>query len=513
MLDPDELVEIETRLGRKPTPTELHVFDAMWSEHCSYKSTKYWLKQLPNKNKNVVCGPGENAGVVDIGDNEKIVFKIESHNHPSFIEPYQGAATGVGGIMRDIFTMGARPIANLNSLHFGSPNDTRVIHGVVKGIADYGNCIGVPTVSSKSYFGDCYMSNPLVNAMTVGYVKGDVFTSIPKSKGRVFYVGAKTGRDGIGGAIMASDSFDSDVDLRPTVQVGDPYYEKLLLEASLELFQTGAVVAAQDMGAAGILSSTTEVALKGGYGIEIDISKVPLRESHMEPWEILLSESQERMLFVLKDDFDYEQVSAIFKKWELDFTEIGALTDTGNFVVQDCNIALSALDAPELQRPYAYGASDSFTKGTEPFDQSWIYKQYDSDVMGNTVQKLWHDPAIIRIPNSNKSIAMTTVSNAEYCHKKPKEAIVDIISEAYNIMQSVGAKPLAITNCLNFGNPEQPHIMNQIVETIQGMKIICEELDLPVVSGNVSLYNETSGVNIAPTPVVGIVGLKQCVVL
>ena len=281
MLDPNELVEIETRLDRKPTPTELHVFDAMWSEHCSYKSTKYWLKQLPNKNKNVVCGPGENAGVVDIGDNEKIVFKIESHNHPSFIEPYQGAATGVGGIMRDIFTMGARPIANLNSLHFGSPDDTRVIHGVVKGIADYGNCIGVPTVSSKSYFGDCYTSNPLVNAMTVGYVKGDVFTSIPKSKGRVFYVGAKTGRDGIGGAIMASDSFDSDVDLRPTVQVGAPYYEKLLLEASLELFSTGAVVAAQDMGAAGILSSTTEVALKGGYGIEIDINKVPLRESHI----------------------------------------------------------------------------------------------------------------------------------------------------------------------------------------------------------------------------------------
>ena len=512
MLETNELDEIEIRLGRKPTPTELHVFDAMWSEHCSYKSSKYWLTQLPNKAKHVVCGPGENAGVVDIGNNEKIVFKIESHNHPSYIEPFQGAATGVGGIMRDIFTMGARPIANLNSLHFGFQHEKKqrdILEGVVKGISHYGNCVGVPTVSSKCHFFTCYRQNPLVNAMTVGYVAGDIFTSIPKKKGKVYYVGAKTGRDGIGGAIMASDSFDSNVDLRPTVQVGDPYYEKLLLEASLELFQTGAVVAAQDMGAAGILSSTTEVALKGGYGIEIDITKVPLRESSMEPWEILLSESQERMLFVLKDNFDYDQISAIFKKWELDFIEIGSLTDTGNFVVQDCNISLSALDAPVLQRSYKKGNGGELFKSKQAFDRSWVWQQYDYEVMGNTIKNPWHDPAIIKIPNSNKAIAMTTVSDVEACNKNPKQGVIKVIQECYDLLESVGSKPLAITNCLNFGDPEEEKVMYQFVETIKGMKKICKELNFPVVSGNVSFYNGTSGSNIAPTPVIGGIGLIE----
>ena len=489
-----EMTKIETRLGRPPSETEIHVFDAMWSEHCSYKSSKYWLKQLPSQGKHVICGPGENAGVVDIGDGQKIVFKIESHNHPSYIEPYQGAATGVGGIMRDIFTMGARPIANLNSLHFGSPNDRRVIDGVVKGIADYGNCIGVPTVSSKCNFYSCYEKNPLVNAI---------------------YVGAKTGRDGIGGAIMASDSFDSSVDLRPTVQVGDPYYEKLLLEASLELFQTKSVIAAQDMGAAGILSSSSEVALKGGFGVILDLDKVPLREDSMESWEILLSESQERMLFVLEDDFDYEEISAIFKKWELDFIEIGKLTDTGNFVVirsndmwrQDCNIPLDALDAPELKRPYKEGPIDPIFETPQEFDHEWVWKQYDYDVMGNTIKNPWHDPAIIKIPNSRKAIAITTVSNVKACFRTPKQGIIDIVKESYSLLKSVGAEPLAITNCLNFGNPENEKIMYQFKETVLGMKEICEELNFPVVSGNVSFYNETSGTNIAPTPVVGAVGL------
>ncbi len=516
MLANNEIELINKRLERQPNTTELHVFDAMWSEHCSYKSSKYWLKQLYTgyDGDHVISGPGENAGVIDIGGGDKIVFKIESHNHPSYIEPYQGAATGVGGIMRDIFTMGARPIANLNSLHFGSTDDRRVIDGVVKGIADYGNCVGVPTVSSKCHFFECYRENPLVNAMTVGYTNKEIFTSIPNKKGIVVYVGAKTGRDGIGGAIMASEEFTEGEDKRPTVQVGDPFQEKLLLEASLELFETGTVIAAQDMGAAGILSSTSEVALKGGYGIDIDISKIPLREDGMEPWEILLSESQERMLFVLNSEKTGE-VESIFQKWDLDYVSIGTLTDTNNFTVRVkdevvCDIPLEALDAPELHRPTVkVKCEDINIPIVTEFDMNWVWEQYDSQVIGNTIQGPQADPAIVRIPNSKKAIAMTTISCAPFCYYNPRSGIRNIIYDCYYKLMSVNAIPLGITNCLNFGNPENPSVMHDFKETCIGMSETCEELLFPVVSGNVSFYNETSGKGIMPTPVIGGVGLIQ----
>ena len=519
MLTNEEIKLIENSLGRIPNPTETHVFDAMWSEHCSYKSSKYWLKELYTKGEHVISGPGENAGVVDIGHGDKLVFKIESHNHPSFIEPYQGAATGVGGIMRDIFTMGARPIANLNSLHFGSTNDRRVIDGVVKGIADYGNCVGIPTISSKCYFSDCYTQNPLVNAMSVGYTNKKIFTSVPRKKGIVVYVGAKTGRDGIGGAIMASEEFAEGEDKRPTVQVGDPFYEKLLLEASLELFETGSVIAAQDMGAAGLTSSTTEVAIKGNYGIEIDLSEVPLREEGMEPWEILLSESQERMLFVL--DFEAlinKNVSKIFEKWDLDCFILGTLTDTNNFVVKvkddiACDIPLKALEAPVLERHIfpKKGTVDLAPFPPVPevpdFNMNWVWEQYDSQVMGNTVHGLQKDPAIMRLPNSNKGIAITTMSNAPLCNHNPRIGVASIIETCYNKLKGVGAKPLGITNCLNFGNPENENVMYEFARTVLSMADTCKKLKFPVVSGNVSFYNETSGKGIMPTPVIGGVGL------
>ena len=519
MLTNEEIKLIENSLGRIPNPTETHVFDAMWSEHCSYKSSKYWLKELYTKGEHVISGPGENAGVVDIGHGDKLVFKIESHNHPSFIEPYQGAATGVGGIMRDIFTMGARPIANLNSLHFGSTNDRRVIDGVVKGIADYGNCVGIPTISSKCYFSDCYTQNPLVNAMSIGYTNKKIFTSVPRKKGIVVYVGAKTGRDGIGGAIMASEEFAEGEDKRPTVQVGDPFYEKLLLEASLELFETGSVIAAQDMGAAGLTSSTTEVAIKGNYGIEIDLSEVPLREERMEPWEILLSESQERMLFVL--DFEAlinKNVSKIFEKWDLDCFILGTLTDTNNFVVKvkddiACDIPLKALEAPVLERHIfpKKGTVDLAPFPPVPevpdFNMNWVWEQYDSQVMGNTIHGLQKDPAIMRLPNSNKGIAITTISNAPLCNHNPRIGVASIIETCYNKLKGVGAKPLGITNCLNFGNPENENVMYEFARTVLSMADTCKKLKFPVVSGNVSFYNETSGKGIMPTPVIGGVGL------
>ena len=518
MLTTEETELIKGTLERVPNVTETHVFDAMWSEHCSYKSSKYWLKQLYTEGKHVISGPGENAGVVDIGDGDKLVFKIESHNHPSFIEPYQGAATGVGGIMRDIFTMGARPIANLNSLHFGLPeNSRRVIDGVVKGIADYGNCVGIPTVSSKCYFSDCYTENPLVNAMTVGYTNKEIFTSVPNKKGVIVYVGAKTGRDGIGGAIMASEEFTEGEDKRPTVQVGDPFQEKLLLEASLELFETGTVIAAQDMGAAGILSSTSEVALKGNYGIEIDLANVPLREEGMEPWEILLSESQERMLFVLDQDklVASTSITKIFEKWDLDCFILGRLTDTNNFVVKIqektvCDIPLKALDAPILERSYAKDPLGGILQLPEiitDFNMNWVWEQYDSQVMGNTIHGLHKDPAIVRIPNSNKGVAITTMSDAHMCNHNPRKGVASIIENCYNKLKAVGAEPLGITNCLNFGNPENKYVMHEFVETVTSMTETCKELKFPVVSGNVSFYNETSGKGIMPTPVIGGVGL------
>ena len=519
MLTTEETELIKGTLERVPNVTETHVFDAMWSEHCSYKSSKYWLKQLYTEGKHVISGPGENAGVVDIGDGDKLVFKIESHNHPSFIEPYQGAATGVGGIMRDIFTMGARPIANLNSLHFGSTNDRRVIDGVVKGIADYGNCVGIPTVSSKCYFSDCYTENPLVNAMTVGYTNKEIFTSVPNKKGVVVYVGAKTGRDGIGGAIMASEEFTEGEDKRPTVQVGDPFYEKLLLEASLELFETGTVIAAQDMGAAGLTSSTTEIAIKGNYGIEIDLSSVPLREEGMEPWEILLSESQERMLFVLDQDklAANTSVTKIFEKWDLDCFILGRLTDTNNFVVTVkgktvCDIPLKALEAPVLERRlYPKKGALKFTSFTPPtipdFNMNWVWEQFDSQVIGNTIHGLQKDPAIVRIPNSNKGIAITTMSDAHMCDHNPRKGVAFIIENCYNKLKAVGAEPLGITNCLNFGNPENENVMYEFARTVLSIAETCRKLEFPVVSGNVSFYNETSGKGIMPTPVIGGVGL------
>ena len=516
MLTNNETKEIKNALGRAPNLTETHVFDAMWSEHCSYKSSKYWLKQLYTEGRCVLFGPGENAGVVDIGDGDKVVFKMESHNHPSFIEPYQGAATGVGGIMRDIFTMGARPIANLNSLHFGSTNDRRVIDGVVKGIADYGNCVGIPTVSSKCHFYECYTQNPLVNAMTVGYTNKEIFTSVPERKGIVVYVGAKTGRDGIGGAIMASEEFEEGEDKRPTVQVGDPFYEKLLLEASLELFETGTVIASQDMGAAGLTSSTTEIAIKGKCGIEIDLSEVPLREEGMEPWEILLSESQERMLFILEPyAMINTRVTNIFDKWDLDCFVLGRLTDTNKFVVnvkgkKVCDIPLWALEASALARSFNFKEPENIDIPiVTDFDMNWVWEQYDSQVMGNTIRGPQEDPAIVRIPNSKKAIAMTTVSNAPLCHYKPKSGAKNIVYECYSKLVSVNAKPLAITNCLNFGNPENKNVMWDFFNVVLGMKDACEELSFPVVSGNVSFYNETSGKGIMPTPVVGAVGLIE----
>jgi len=520
MLTTEEAEIIKNTLGRVPNSTEIHVFDAMWSEHCSYKSSKYWLKELYTEGKHVISGPGENAGVVDIGDGDKIVFKMESHNHPSFIEPYQGAATGVGGIMRDVFTMGARPIANLNSLHFGSINDRRIIDGVVKGIADYGNCVGIPTVSSKCYFSDCYTQNPLVNAMTVGYTNKKIFTSVPSKKGIVVYVGAKTGRDGIGGAIMASEEFAEGEDKRPTVQVGDPFQEKLLLEASLELFETGTVIAAQDMGAAGLISSTTEIAIKGNYGIEIDVSAVPLREEGMEPWEILLSESQERMLFVLDQDklVAETSITKIFEKWDLDCFILGRLTDTNNFVVSVkgetvCDIPLKALEAPVLERRlFPKKVSIDLSPFppvpvTPDFNMDWVWEQYDSQVIGNTIHGPQKDPAIIRIPNSNKGIAITTMSDASLCNHNPRNGITSIIENCYNRLKDVGAEPLGITNCLNFGNPENENVMYEFAKIVMVMAETCRKLEFPVVSGNVSFYNETSGKGIMPTPVIGGVGL------
>ena len=516
MLTPTELATIRNRLGREPNETELSVFDAMWSEHCSYKSSKHWLKKLHTTGKQVIHGPGENAGVIDIGDGDKVAFKIESHNHPSYIEPFQGAATGAGGILRDVFTMGARPIALLNSLHFGhpdSPGTQEIIEGVIAGIGHYGNCIGVPTVSSKVHHHKCYERNPLVNAMAVGYTNGDIFTSVPSKHGIVVYVGAKTGRDGIGGATMASEQFtEGEENKRPAVQVGDPFYEKLLLEATLELFDTGEVIAAQDMGAAGLTSSTTEIASKGGVGIEIDTTKVPLREEGMQPWEILLSESQERMLFVLNEN---AKVGHIFDKWDLDYHVIGHLTDTGSFVVKHndivCDIPLKALEAEELIRPVHDWKDwpDDEPINRALIDPHWIWDQYDSEVMGNTISGINGDPAIVRIPNSKKALALTTASYADMCRMNPSVGAISIIFRCFALMKNAGATPLAITNCLNFGNPETPEIMNEFVLVVESMADICKELNLPVVSGNVSFYNETDGKGILPTPVVGIVGLIE----
>jgi len=525
-------------LGREPNLTELGIFSVMWSEHCSYKSSKKWLKTLPTEAPWVICGPGENAGVIDIGDGQAAIFKMESHNHPSYIEPYQGAATGVGGIMRDVFTMGARPIANMNALRFGHPDHPKTRHlvgGVIAGIGGYGNCMGVPTVGGETNFHSSYDGNILVNAMTVGLADTDnIFYSAAAGIGNpVVYVGSKTGRDGIHGATMASAEFDDDSDeKRPTVQVGDPFTEKLLLEACLELMATDAIVAIQDMGAAGLTSSSFEMADKGGVGIEINLDNVPMREDGMTPYEIMLSESQERMLMVLKPGRE-DEARQIFEKWELDFAVIGEVTDTGKMVltmhgqkVADLPVAPLADAAPEYDRPWvkteapaAIMADDvqapndlsdvllALMGSSEIASRLWIWEQYDHMVMGDTIQRPGGDAAVVRVHGTNKGLAITTDCTPRYCYADPETGGKQAVAETWRNLTATGAKPLAITDCMNFGNPERPEIMGQFVGCIDGMRAACNALDYPVVSGNVSLYNETNGTGIHPTPAIGGVGL------
>jgi phosphoribosylformylglycinamidine synthase subunit PurL len=524
-------------LGRTPNLTELGIFAAMWSEHCSYKSSKIWLRTLPTAGPRVICGPGENAGVVDIGDGDAVVFKIESHNHPSFIEPYQGAATGVGGILRDVFTMGARPIAILDSLRFGSPDHPRTRHlvaGVVAGIGGYGNCVGVPTVGGECEFHPAYDGNILVNAMCVGLARHDrIFYSAAAGPGNpVVYVGAKTGRDGIHGATMASAEFAADAgEKRPTVQVGDPFTEKLLIEACLELMEGEAIVAIQDMGAAGLTSSAVEMAGKGGLGIELELDRVPLRETGMSAYEIMLSESQERMLMVLRPGSE-DEARRIFVKWELDFALIGRVTDTGRLVLRineetaaEIPVEPLVTAAPVYERPWRRRDPEpeidaASLPDRDPFDclrrllasptlasKRWIWEQYDHLVMGNTVKRPGGDAAVVRVTPQGKALALATDSNARYCRADPVRGGAQAVAESWRNLTAVGAEPLALTDNMNFGNPERPEIMGEFVGAIEGMGKACIALDYPVVSGNVSLYNETEGNAILPTPVVGGVGL------
>ena len=526
-------------LGRTPNLTELGVFSVMWSEHCSYKSSKIHLKKFPTQGEVVIQGPGENAGIIDIGDGDAIAFKMESHNHPSFIEPYQGAATGVGGILRDVFTMGARPIANLNSLRFGNPNHPKtafLVSGVVAGIGGYGNCVGVPTVGGEVYFDDCYNGNILVNAMTVGLVKKDqIFYGYATGAGNpVIYVGSKTGRDGIHGATMASDSFDEESEQkRPTVQVGDPFLEKLLLEACLEVMQTGAIVGIQDMGAAGLTSSSFEMASRAGTGIQMNLDLVPQREEGMSAYEILLSESQERMLMVVAKGRENEVIE-IFEKWDLDAVVVGQVTDNKRMVIEfhnetvvDLPIDPLALASPEYDRPQAEpkDLANNAKPVTVPEPESleealhgvlssptiaskkWVYTQYDSQVMTGTITGPNSDAACVRIRNTNKAVALTVGCNSRYVYLNPFEGAKQAVAECGRNLVCSGAKPLAITDCLNFGNPEKPEYMWQFAKACEGLSEACQKLNTPVVSGNVSLYNETHDQGIFPTPTVGMVGL------
>lgn len=535
-LTPDEYDRIIQAMGRTPNLTELGIFSVMWSEHCSYKSSRLHLKKLPTSAPCVIQGPGENAGVVDIGDGLTAIFKMESHNHPSYIEPFQGAATGVGGILRDVFTMGARPVANLNALRFGDPSAPRMTHlvaGVVEGIGGYGNCVGVPTVGGEVNFHPAFNGNILVNAMTVGVAPRDrIFYSAAAGVGNpVVYVGSKTGRDGIHGATMASAVFDEDSqEKRPTVQVGDPFTEKLLIEACLELMALDAIVAIQDMGAAGLTSSSVEMASKGGVGIALDLDAVPCREEGMTPYEMMLSESQERMLMVLRPGQE-ARAEAVFRKWELDFAVIGRVTDTGRLVlnwqgdrVADIPLAPLADAAPLYDRPWTPTpprapvvlASDQRDLGADLLtlmgscdiaSRRWIWDQYDSMVGGDTVGIPGGDAAIVRVHGTRKALAMTTDCTPRYCLADPVEGGKQAIAEAWRNLCAVGATPLAVTDCMNFGNPERPEIMGQFVGCIDGMAMACRALDFPVVSGNVSLYNESDGQSILPTPAIGGVGL------
>ena len=536
-LTPEEYQLILDSMGRTPNLTELGIFSVMWSEHCSYKSSRLHLAKLPTKAPWVIQGPGENAGVIDIGDGQAAIFKMESHNHPSYIEPYQGAATGVGGILRDVFTMGARPVANMNALRFGEPSHPKMRHliaGVVHGIGGYGNCVGVPTVGGEVNFHAAYNGNILVNAMTVGVAQTDkIFYSAAAGLGnQVVYVGSKTGRDGIHGATMASAEFTEDSEeKRPTVQVGDPFTEKLLIEACLELMSSDAIVAIQDMGAAGLTSSSVEMASKGGVGLELELDRVPCRETGMTPYEMMLSESQERMLMILKPGRE-AMAEAIFRKWELDFAVIGKVTDTGHLVLKfhgevAADIPLAPLDAkaPKYNRPWVptpprapLAASDvpardigeallSLMGTPDLASRRWVWEQYDHMVGADTIQRPGGDAAVVRVHDTGKALAISTDCTPRYCFADPVEGGKQAIAECYRNITAVGALPLATTDCMNFGNPQRPEIMGQFVGCIEGMAAACSALDFPIVSGNVSLYNETNGTGILPTPAIGGVGL------
>jgi len=545
-LAPDEYERLLKIMGREPTMVELGIFSAMWSEHCSYKSSKVWLKKLPTKAPWVIQGPGENAGVIDIGDGQAAIFKMESHNHPSYIEPYQGAATGVGGILRDVFTMGARPIANINALRFGDPSHPKTRHlvsGVVAGIGGYGNCMGIPTVGGETNFHAAYNGNILVNAMTVGVAAKDrIFYAAAAGVGNpLVYVGSKTGRDGIHGATMASTEFNEDSEeKRPTVQVGDPFVEKLLLEACLELMSTDAIVAIQDMGAAGLTSSSFEMAAKGGLGVVVELDKVPMRETGMNPYELMLSESQERMLIVLKPGRE-ELARRIFEKWELDFAVIGRLTDTERMVltwhgdvVGNIPIPPLVTEAPMYERPWTLtelppvldasrvpapkdwnGALIKLMSCPDLASKAWIWHQYDHLIMGNTsIRPQDGDAALVRVPKaptgtSHKGLAITSDCTPRYVQAHPETGGRQAVAEAWRNTTATGALPLAVTDNMNFGNPQKPEIMGQFAGAIIGMAEACTALEFPVVSGNVSLYNETEGRPILPTPTIGAVGVIE----
>ncbi|WP_171168302.1 phosphoribosylformylglycinamidine synthase subunit PurL [Ruegeria sp. HKCCA0370] len=536
-LKPEEYDMILEIIGREPTFTELGIFSAMWNEHCSYKSSKKWLRTLPTSGPQVICGPGENAGVVDIGDGQAVVFKMESHNHPSYIEPYQGAATGVGGILRDVFTMGARPIASMNALSFGEPghHKTRqLVNGVVEGIGGYGNCFGVPCVGGEVRFHPAYNGNCLVNAFAAGLADSDkIFYSAASGVGMpVVYLGAKTGRDGVGGATMASAEFDDTIEeKRPTVQVGDPFTEKRLMEATLELMQTGAVISIQDMGAAGLTCSAVEMGDKGGLGVRLDLENVPQREENMTAYEMMLSESQERMLMVLKPELEAE-ARAVFEKWDLDFAIVGETIAEDRFLIMHngevkADLVLSKLSstAPEYDRPWEptpEAEELAEVPQIDPIDglrallaspnyagKQWVYEQYDTMVMADSVRTPGLGAGMVRVHGTDKVLAFTSDVTPRYVRANPFEGGKQAVAEAYRNLTAVGAKPLATTDNLNFGNPEKPEIMGQFVGAIQGIGAAVGALDMPIVSGNVSLYNETDGQAILPTPTIGAVGLLQ----
>ncbi|MCF6305258.1 MAG: phosphoribosylformylglycinamidine synthase subunit PurL [Rhodobacteraceae bacterium] len=534
-LNQAEFQRIRELLDRDPSFTELGIFSAMWNEHCSYKSSKIWLKTLPVDGPQVICGPGENAGIVDIGDGQCVVFKMESHNHPSYIEPFQGAATGIGGILRDVFTMGARPVAAMNALSFGEPSHPKtkqLVNGVVEGIGSYGNCFGVPNVGGEMRFHKSYNGNCLVNAFAAGIANtSEIFYSAASGIGMpVVYLGAKTGRDGVGGATMASAEFDDTIEeKRPTVQVGDPFTEKRLMEATLELMQTGAVISIQDMGAAGLTCSAVEMGDKGGLGVVLDLEKVPCREENMTAYEMMLSESQERMLMVLHPHKEAE-AKAVFDKWDLDFAIIGETIAEDHFLIRlngeiKADLPLKALsgEAPEYDRPWVETPTPEPYTGSPDIDiadallkligspnhasKAWIWSQYDHMVLADTVIRPGSDAGVIRVHGTEKLLAFTSDVNPRYCFANPEMGGKQAVAEAYRNQCATGARPLATTDNLNFGNPERPEIMGQLVGCIKGIGAACKALDMPIVSGNVSLYNETDGAGIHPTPTIGAVGI------